>query len=204
MSQTQLNATLRTEFGKGAARRARRAGLIPAVLYGHGTQPVHLNLPEHETFLIVRGSANQVVDLRYGKKKELALVKDVQIDPVLRAIEHVDLVIVRRGEKVTVDVAVHVTGESAPGTIATAELQNLTVHAPATAIPEAIEVDVTDLADGTVVRVADLTLPDGVTTDVPADTAVVVVSSPRAAAEAEEAAAAEAASSAATSEPAGA
>lgn len=191
MSEYQLNATLRTEFGKGAARRARRAGLIPAVLYGHGTKPVHLNLPDHETFLIVRGSANQVINLKYDGKTELALVKDVQVDPVLRAIEHLDLVIVRRGEKVTVDVAVHLTGESASGTIATAELQQLTVHAPATSIPEAITVDVEGLADGTVVRVADLALPKDVTTDIDGDTAVVVVSTPRGV-EAEQAAPAEA------------
>ncbi len=189
MPEYQLNATIRTEFGKGAARRARRSGLIPAVLYGHGTTPVHLNLPDHETFLIVRGSANQVVNLKYDGKTELALVKDVQIDPVLRVIEHLDLVIVRKGEKVTVDVALHLTGESDSGTIATLELQQLTVHAPATSIPDAITVDVEGLGDGVILRVADLTLPAGVTTDIAGDTAVVVVSTLRGEAETEEAAA---------------
>ena len=187
MSENKLNAAVRTEFGKGAARRARRADLIPAVLYGHGTAPVHLNLPKHETFLIVRGSANKVIDVSFGDTTELALVKDVQVDPVLRVIEHLDLVIVRRGEKVTVDIAIHTTGESAPGTIVTAELQNLTVHAPATSIPESIVVDVEGLPEGTIVRVADLKLPEGVTTDIDAETAVVVVSTPRGEETAEEA-----------------
>jgi len=113
----------------------------------------------------------------------------VQIDPVLRVIEHLDLVIVRKGEKVTVDVALHLTGESDSGTIATLELQQLTVHAPATSIPDAITVDVEGLGDGVILRVADLTLPAGVTTDIAGDTAVVVVSTLRGEAETEEAAA---------------
>ena len=186
MADNKLTATIRTEFGKGAARRARRAGKIPAVLYGHGTDPVHLNLPDHETFLIVRGSANQVITLDIEGRSELALVKDVQIDPVLRVLEHLDLVIVRKGEKVTVNVALHTVGESYPGTLATLEHQNLTVLAPATSIPEVITVDVEGLRDGAVVRVGDLTLPEGVTTDIDPEAVLVVVSVPRAEASEEE------------------
>ncbi len=186
MADNKLTATIRTEFGKGAARRARRAGKIPAVLYGHGTDPVHLNLPDHETFLIVRGSANQVITLDIEGRSELALVKDVQIDPVLRVLEHLDLVIVRKGEKVTVNVALHTVGESYPGTLATLEHQNLTVLAPATSIPEVITVDVEGLREGAVVRVSDLTMPEGVTTEIDPETVLVVVSIPRAEASEEE------------------
>lgn len=186
MADNKLTATIRTEFGKGAARRARRAGKIPAVLYGHGTDPVHLNLPDHETFLIVRGSANQVITLDIEGRNELALVKDVQIDPVLRVLEHLDLVIVRKGEKVTVNVALHTVGESYPGTLATLEHQNLTVLAPATSIPEVITVDVEGLREGAVVRVSDLTMPEGVTTEIDPETVLVVVSIPRAEASEEE------------------
>ena len=186
MAANKLTATIRTEFGKGAARRARRAGKIPAVLYGHGTDPVHLNLPDHETFLIVRGSANQVITLDIEGRNELALVKDVQIDPVLRVLEHLDLVIVRKGEKVTVNVALHTVGESYPGTLATLEHQNLTVLAPATSIPEVITVDVEGLREGAVVRVRDLTMPEGVTTEIDPETVLVVVSIPRAEASEEE------------------
>ena len=186
MADNKLTATIRTEFGKGAARRARRAGKIPAVLYGHGTDPVHLNLPDHETFLIVRGSANQVITLDIEGRSELALVKDVQIDPVLRVLEHLDLVIVRKGEKVTVDVALHTVGDSYPGTLATLEHQNLTVLAPATSIPEVITVDVEGLREGAVVRVSDLTMPEGVTTEIDPETVLVVVSIPRAEASEEE------------------
>lgn len=186
MADNKLTATIRTEFGKGAARRARRAGKIPAVLYGHGTDPVHLNLPDHETFLIVRGSANQVITLDIEGRSELALVKDVQIDPVLRVLKHLDLVIVRKGEKVTVNVALHTVGESYPGTLATLEHQNLTVLAPATSIPEVITVDVEGLREGAVVRVSDLTMPEGVTTEIDPETVLVVVSIPRAEASEEE------------------
>lgn len=180
MADNKLTATIRTEFGKGAARRARRSGQIPAVLYGHGTDPVHLNLPDHETFLIVRGSANKVITIDVEGSTELALVKDVQIDPVLRVLEHLDLVIIRKGEKVTVDVALHTVGESYPGTLATLEHQNLTVLAPATSIPEVITVDVEGLREGAVVRVSDLTMPEGVITEVDPETVLVVVSIPRA------------------------
>ena len=117
MSEIKLAATARTEFGKGAARRLRRAHQIPAVLYGHGTEPVHVALPGHETMLAVKGAANALFEIQLDGKPVLALAKDVQRDPVKNIIEHVDLLIVRRGEKVQVEVPVTVVGESAPGTI---------------------------------------------------------------------------------------
>src|SRR5690625_1124492 len=143
-----LPATARTEFGKGAARRARRAGLIPAVLYGHGADPVHLSLPGHETWLALKDNPNALLTLKIDDEDQLALSKDVQRDPVRRTIDHVDLVMVRRGEKVSVEVAVEVQGESAPGTIHTVEQQTVLVLAEATSIPESIIANIEDLGDG--------------------------------------------------------
>ena len=115
MSEIKLTAQPRTEFGKGAARRIRREHQVPAVVYGHGTDPQHIQLPGHDTMLALK-SANALLSITVGEAKPvLALVKDVQRDPVRQVIEHVDLVIVRRGEKVQVDVPVHVVGEAAHG-----------------------------------------------------------------------------------------
>ncbi|SNU02059.1 LSU ribosomal protein L25P [Ruaniaceae bacterium KH17] len=188
MADNTLNATYRTEFGKGAARRARREGLIPAVLYGHGTDPVHLNLPSHDTFMIVRHSRNAVIELSFDGKSELALVKDVQINPIIRELEHLDLVIVRRDEKVTVDVPVHLAGEPVSGAVAALEAQTLTVIAPAISIPESIVVSIEGLEDGAVVTVGDVVLPEGITTEVDAELPVVVVAIPRAVESADDAA----------------
>lgn len=174
-----INATVRTEFGKGAARRARRAGQVPAVLYGHGTDPVHLALPTHEVFLATKDSANPVLEVTFDGSSELALVKDVQRDVVTAQIEHIDLLLVRRGEKVTVEVPVHVVGESEPGTIHTLELLTLEVQAEATSIPENVTVDVTGLGEGTVLRVADVVLPKGTTTEVDPEADVLTISVPR-------------------------
>ena len=113
-----------SRFGKGAARKLRAAGRIPAVIYGHGTEPVHISLPGHETALIIR-KANAVLELDFAGAPQLALVKDVQKDPVKQIIEHIDLLLVRSGEKVQVEVPVHLEGESAPGTIATLDAQTL-------------------------------------------------------------------------------
>jgi len=179
----KLTATPRTEFGKGAARRTRRAGLIPAVLYGHGAEPQHLALPSHDTFLAVKDHANALVTLDIEGKEQTALVKDIQRDPVKRHIEHLDLVIVRAGEKVTVEVPVHVEGESAPGTIHQVELMTLSVTVPATRIPDAVRVDITGLEDGTIVRVADIPRPDDASIEDEAESVVVVISVPRASAE---------------------
>ena len=161
MSESNIQAETRTEFGKGAARRARRANLIPAVLYGHGTDPVHLALPSHETFLILKATSNALLELSFDGNSETALVKSVQKDVVTNDIEHIDLLLLRRGEKVNVEVSVVTEGESAPGTIHSVELQSLAVESLAIAIPTHIVVSVEVLEDGTVVRVSDLQLPEG-------------------------------------------
>lgn len=196
-----ITAAVRTQFGKGAARRLRATGNVPAVLYGHGTEPVHLALPTHEVFLATKGSANALLKVSFEGKSELALVKDIQRDVVTTDYEHIDLLLVRRGEKVTVEVPVTTEGESVSGTIHSVELQTLTVEAEATSIPEHIVVVIDGLEDGTVLRVSDLTLPKGVSTDVDPETAVVVISIPRVEVE-EEAAEGEEAAEAADAEPA--
>lgn len=174
-----IPATLRTEFGKGAARRIRRDNKIPAVLYGHGEAPAHLTLPGHQTFLVIKDNVNALLELSFDGKSELALVKDIQRDVLSQEIEHLDLLLVRRGEKVSVEVYVVVEGESAPGTIHTLDMQTLSVEADALSIPESIHVSVEGLEDGTIVRVSDLELPEGTTTDVDPETPVVSISTPR-------------------------
>ncbi|OZB89377.1 MAG: 50S ribosomal protein L25/general stress protein Ctc [Microbacterium sp. 14-71-5] len=191
MAETKLVATARTEFGKGAARRLRRAHQIPAVLYGHGTAPVHVALPGHELMLAVKHS-NALLAIELDGKTTLALAKDVQVEPVHQVIEHVDLLIVRRGEKVTVDIPVHVVGESAPGTIHVVETQTLSLEADATALPDRVEVSIDGLEDGAIVHAGDITLPAGATLLTEPEHIVLTVSVPRASAEdlaAEEAAA---------------
>ena len=160
MAETKLVATARTEFGKGAARRQRRAALIPAVLYGHGTDPVHVALPGPEVMLAVKHS-NALFDIEIDGKSTLAIAKDVQVEPVRNVIEHLDLLIVRRGEKVTVEVPVHVVGESAPGTIHVVETQHVSLEAEATHLPERVEVSIEGLEAGSIVRAADIALPTG-------------------------------------------
>jgi len=194
VSEVKLAATARTEFGKGAARRLRRAGQIPAVLYGHGTEPVHVALPGHQTMLAVK-QANALFEIEIDGKPVLALAKDVQREPVRNVIEHVDLLIVKKGEKVLVEIPVVVVGESAPGTIHVVETQTLALEAEATHLPSSVEVDITGLADGTIVKASDIPLPTGSTLSDDADLAIVAISTPRASAEdlAEDAAAAEAA-----------
>ncbi|GIG28940.1 50S ribosomal protein L25/general stress protein Ctc [Cellulomonas marina] len=191
MSEVKLVATARTEFGKGAARRLRRAHQIPAVLYGHGTQPVHVALPGHETMLAVK-HANALFEIELDGNRTLALAKDVQRDVVKNVIEHLDLLIVRRGEKVTVTVPVTVEGESAAGTIHVVDTQALEVEVEATHVPDAVVVSIDGLEDGAIVHASDVTLPEGATLVSDAETIVATVSVPRASAEdvaAEEAAA---------------
>jgi large subunit ribosomal protein L25 len=156
----KISAESREQFGKGAARKLRAAGRIPAVLYGHGTDPVHISLPGHEVSLIVR-HANAVLDLDIAGRPLLALVKDVQKDPVRQIIEHVDLLLVQTGETVQVEVPVHVEGEPAPGTIVGLDAGTLLLDVEATHIPERVVVDVQDLPDGTHITAADVRLPDG-------------------------------------------
>ncbi len=182
MPEVQMSATLRTEFGKGAARRERRAGLVPAVLYGHGTEPRHLTLPGHDVLLALR-TANVLIRLEGLKGgNELALPKAVQRDPIKGSVQHVDLILVRRGEKVTVEVRVTVTGEVAPDGLLDQQLVQVSVEAEATRIPPSIEVDVEDMAVGTSVTAGDLKLPRGVTLAMEADLLVLhVIAAPTAA-----------------------
>jgi large subunit ribosomal protein L25 len=160
MSETTLVAQTRTEFGKGAARRIRRAHQIPAVMYGHGTEPVHITLPGHETMLALK-AANALLSIEVNGTTQLALVKDVQRDAIKPVIEHVDLVVVRRGEKVTVDVQIHTTGEAAIETVVTVENQTVELEVEATHIPENLEVSVEGAAAGTQIHASDLVLPEG-------------------------------------------
>lgn len=169
MSENILVAQTRTEFGKGAARRARRAGLVPAVLYGHGSDPIHLDVPAHDLFLIVRSTKNALVELMVDGAQQLALVKDVQVHAVSRALLHVDFLAVKAGEKVEVTVPLVIVGEPAPGSTHNVEEYTVPVVAPATAIPEEITVDVTGLEIGTVIRVQDLVVPEGVSVQLDAD-----------------------------------
>ncbi|MTE22832.1 50S ribosomal protein L25/general stress protein Ctc [Microbacterium sp. ZXX196] len=184
----KLTVQVRTEFGKGFARRLRAAGQIPAVLYGHGTEVKHLALPGHQTGLIVR-HANAVIDLDLDGESQLALVKDVQRDPVRQIIEHIDLVVVTRGEKMTVDVPYVTEGESFSGTIATLSATAITVEAEAMHIPEHIVVNIDGLEDGQHVYAKDLTLPAGVTLADDPELLVVGISTPSASDDDDEAAA---------------
>ncbi|PPF46932.1 50S ribosomal protein L25 [Pseudoclavibacter sp. AY1F1] len=161
MAETnKLSVELRDKFGKGAARKIRAAGKIPAVLYGHGTEPRHLTLPGHETMLLIR-KANALIELDIEGDAQLALVRDVQRDPVRQIIEHLDLAVIRKGERVEVDVPLHLIGDPFPGTIAVQDATTILVAADATAIPSFIEVSVEGLEDGTLIHREDLKLPEG-------------------------------------------
>ncbi|MBB5633729.1 large subunit ribosomal protein L25 [Cryobacterium mesophilum] len=161
-ADNHIKAELRENFGKGYARRLRAEGRIPAVLYGHGTAPQHVSVPAHEVGLLLR-KANAILDLNIAGKKQLALVKDVQKDPVRQIIEHLDLVIVKKGEKVHVEVPIHLEGESFSGTIAMLEVNTIRVEADATNIPERIVIDIEGAEDGTKIHAADAVLPEGST-----------------------------------------
>ncbi len=164
MSETKLHAESRNEFGKGAARRIRRANQVPAVLYGHGTAPVHITLPGHDTMLALKhGGANALLSIELDGSSQLVLPKQVQRDPIKGFLEHLDLIIVRKGEKVTVDVPVHVVGDAAPDTMVQLENSTLSLEAEATHIPEAIEISIEGAQVGTQVLAKDLTLPTGST-----------------------------------------
>lgn len=161
MSEGKIAATTRTEFGKGAARRTRRAGLVPAVLYGHGTDPVHLSLPGHEVLLALR-VANAVLELSIdGAESQLALAKQVQRNPIRGSVEHLDLVIVRRGEKVTVEVALVVVGTHPADRMVMMDQQTIALEVEATNIPASVEIDITGLEIGDTVTAKDLKLPEG-------------------------------------------
>ena len=172
MPEVKLTAELRTEFGKGAARRIRRAHKVPAVLYGHGTAPIHISLPGHETLLALR-TANALLSIEVNGSSQLALPKQVQRDPLKHTIEHVDLVIVRRGEKVTVDVAVHLEGEAGPETLIVVDHNSIPIEAEATNIPGQIVVSVEGLPAGTQILVRDLQIPSGSSVDLDPETLIV-------------------------------
>ena len=164
MADFRLEAETRTEFGKGSARRTRRAGRIPAVLYGHGQDVVHLSLPAREFAAALRnGGSNALLTIVLDGKEQLALTKSVQRDPLKRTHEHVDLLLVRRGEKTTVDVPVVIVGEPAPDTIPNHQLNTVQIEADATRLPDSIEVDVTGHTAGQNITAGDLVLPAGST-----------------------------------------
>jgi large subunit ribosomal protein L25 len=162
MVDNHVAVDIRTSFGKGAARKLRASGKIPAVVYGHGADPLHVALPAHETTLIAR-RANALIELKMTDGEQLVLIKDVQRDPVRQIIEHLDLVIVRKGEKVTVDIAVHVEGEPISGTMVQMDHSSITVEAEATHIPEYVSVNVDGLEEGSQIHAGELSLPDGST-----------------------------------------
>ncbi|MFI1565523.1 50S ribosomal protein L25/general stress protein Ctc [Streptomyces sp. NPDC020490] len=197
MSEVKLAAETRTEFGKGAARRIRRDSKVPGVLYGHGTEPVHLTLPGHDLLLALR-TPNVLISLDIdGKSTELAIPKSVQRDPLKGFLEHVDLLLVKRGEKVTVEIPVHAEGELAPGgNLLEHVLNALPVEAEATHIPESVTVSVEGLEAGASVLAKDIPLPSGTKLAVEEDAVVLQVL----AAQAEEAGAGEEAGEEASAE----
>jgi large subunit ribosomal protein L25 len=185
MSEVKISAATRTEFGKGAARRIRRDSKVPGVLYGHGSDPLHLTLPGHDLLMALR-TPNVLIALDIdGKANELAIPKAVQRDPLKGFLEHVDLQLVKRGEQVNVDIYVHTEGELAPGGYLLEHVLNaLPVEAEATHIPESVTVSIEGLAAGDSILAKDITLPKGTTLAVEEDTVVLQVL----AAQAEEAA----------------
>ncbi|MCZ0209775.1 50S ribosomal protein L25/general stress protein Ctc [Streptomyces sp. UMAF16] len=176
MSEVKLTAETRTEFGKGAARRIRRDSKVPGVLYGHGSDPLHLTLPGHELLLALR-TPNVLISLDIdGKTNELAIPKAVQRDPLKGFLEHVDLQLVQRGEKVQVEIPVHTEGELAPGgNLLEHVLDALPVETEATHIPEAVTVSIEGLEAGASVLAKDITLPSGTTLAVEEDAVVLQV-----------------------------
>lgn len=178
MSEVKLVATTRTDFGKGAARRTRRAGRIPAVLYGHGSDPLHVSLPGHETFLALK-QANALFAIEIDGKTTLAITKDVQREPVKNVIEHVDLLIVTKGEKVDVEIPVVVVGESYPGTIHIVELQKLELEAEATNLPRHVEVSIEGLVAGDLITAGAIALPAGATLITDPEAVVLTISAPQ-------------------------
>jgi large subunit ribosomal protein L25 len=161
VAEIKIQAEPRTEFGKGAARRIRRAGAVPAVLYGHGEDPAHITLPGHDLMLALK-SANALLSVQINGKSQLALPKQVQRDPIKGFIEHADLLLVRRGEKVTVNVPIILVGEAEPDALIVTETTELSVEAEATHIPGSIEVSIEGMEVGSQILASDLELPDGV------------------------------------------
>ena len=174
--EIKIKAESRTEFGKGAARRIRRSDKVPAVLYGHGNDPIHVTLPGHETMLAIKhGGSNALLYLDIDGKEHLALTKQIQSDPIKGFLEHIDFVEVRKGEKVTVDVAIHLVGEALPEALVVTENTTVSLEAEATNIPERIEISIEGLPAGTQILAGQLALPEGSTLLVDPETLIVNV-----------------------------
>ncbi|MCP3822782.1 50S ribosomal protein L25/general stress protein Ctc [Streptomyces sp. A3M-1-3] len=175
MPEVKLNAEVRTEFGKGAARRTRRAGQVPAVIYGHGAEPVHVSLPGHELWMALK-TANVLLSLDIDGRNELVIPKAVQRDAIKRTLTHVDLLAVKRGEKVTVEVEVKTEGELAPGSFLVENVLNtITVEAEATHIPESVTVSIQGLEAGASIHAKDIALPNGTTLAIDEDAVVIQI-----------------------------
>lgn len=185
MSEVRIAAEPRTEFGKGAARRTRRAGRVPAVLYGHGTDPQHISLPGHELMLALKTSNVLLRVQGLSGADELALPKDVQRDPIKGFLEHVDLLLVKLGEKVAVEIPVQLTGEIVSGNRLDQQLVQIAVEAEATHIPQSVEIDVTGLDAGDAIYAKDVKLPTGVTLAVDEDALVLQIVAEKTAEQAE-------------------
>ncbi|MFG3339711.1 50S ribosomal protein L25/general stress protein Ctc [Glycomyces sp. NPDC048151] len=181
MSEVRISAEPRTDFGKGGARRTRRAGKVPAVVYGHGEKPLHISLPSLELAAAIRkGGANQLIAIEVTDgTRELVIPKDIQRDPLRDEIVHADLLIVRRGEKITTDIPLAFTGEVEKGGLVVHELTAVSVEAEATHIPESIEVDLEGLAIGSQRLVSEITVPDGIVILTDGEQTVATVSEPR-------------------------
>lgn len=175
MSEVRIAAESRTEFGKGPARRVRRANKVPAVLYGHGDAPRHVALPGHELMLALKADPNALLTLETAEGDQLALPRHVVRDPIRGNLEHLDLIAVRRGEKVSVDVPVVLVGDAAPGTLVELQSTTITVTAEATHLPQTLEVSIEGLKAGSIVTAAEVPLPDGATLSQDGDIAVVQV-----------------------------
>jgi len=163
VAEINIAAESRTEFGKGAARRIRRADKVPAVLYGAGADPIHITLPGHELALALKHGANALLSIELDGDSQLAIPKQVQRDPLKGFIEHADLLIVKKGQKVTVDIAINLTGEAVPEALVVTENATVAIEAEATHIPEFIEVSIEGAEVGTQVLAKDLVLPSGST-----------------------------------------
>ncbi|WP_406233105.1 50S ribosomal protein L25/general stress protein Ctc [Nocardia sp. NBC_01009] len=187
-----LEAAVRTEFGKGAARRTRRSGNVPAVLYGHAAEPQHLSLNARDFAAILREhGTNALLNLVIDGKKQLALTKSVVVHPIRRYIEHADLLIIKRGERVTADVQIVLTGEAASATLITQESTTLSIEADATKLPESIEVSIEGIEAGTQITAGGIELPSGVSLAGDPEALIVnIIAAPASAQETEEAAAA--------------
>ncbi|PZG41539.1 50S ribosomal protein L25 [Spongiactinospora gelatinilytica] len=184
MSEVRINVEQRTAFGKGAARKIRRAAKVPAVLYGHGTEPKHLTLPGHELMIALR-TPNVLIRLAGDGVDELALPKGIQRDPLKGFLEHIDLLLVRRGEKVSVEIPVNVVGDVVPDGMLEQLMMSVPVEAEATHIPQGVEVDITGLALGTQITSGDLPLPSGVSLSADAEALVLHITTKPTSVEAE-------------------